>query len=192
MSRYMLHMYLFIAHVIPQNFIFYNGFNCQNIGINMLFVMAFGFILIGYGSFTLHLNGQDSNFFSRSVVSGPNINSFVQKFSSPYSFLFVFQLHLIHLILRAYRSYFHQSEVAKCLVAIIFTVCYNVHSQPCAHQSKKVKWKSSRSRGGSRGVAISKMERFVIIVNGWKPLTIVTKRSILDITAALDQPRRSM
>ena len=26
-------------------------------------------------------------------------------------------------------------------------------------------------RGGSRTAATSKMERFVIIVNGWKPLT---------------------
>ena len=32
------------------------------------------------------------------------------------------------------------------------------------------------------------MERFVIIVNGWKPLTIITKRSILDVAAALDPP----
>ena len=32
------------------------------------------------------------------------------------------------------------------------------------------------------------MERFVIIVKGWKPLTIITKRSILDVTAALDLP----
>ena len=30
------------------------------------------------------------------------------------------------------------------------------------------------------------MERFVIIVNGWKPLTNITKRSILDVTAALE------
>ena len=30
------------------------------------------------------------------------------------------------------------------------------------------------------------MERFVIIVNGWKPLTIIKKRSILDVAAALD------
>ena len=30
------------------------------------------------------------------------------------------------------------------------------------------------------------MEHFVIIVNGWKPLTIITKRSILDVAAALD------
>ena len=32
------------------------------------------------------------------------------------------------------------------------------------------------------------MERFVIRVNGWKPLTIITKHSILDIVAALDPP----
>ena len=30
------------------------------------------------------------------------------------------------------------------------------------------------------------MERFVILVNGWKPLTIITKRSILDAAAVLD------
>ena len=32
------------------------------------------------------------------------------------------------------------------------------------------------------------MERFVTIVNGWKPLTIIAKRSILDVAAALDTP----
>ena len=41
-------------------------------------------------------------------------------------------------------------------------------------------------RGGSRTAATSKMERFVIIVNGWKPLTIITKRSILDVAVVLD------
>ena len=44
------------------------------------------------------------------------------------------------------------------------------------------------SRGGSRTAATSKMERFVIIVNGVQPLTIITKRSILDVAAALDPP----
>ena len=43
-------------------------------------------------------------------------------------------------------------------------------------------------RGGSWAAATSKMERFVIIVNGWKPLTIIPKRSILDAAAALDPP----
>ena len=41
---------------------------------------------------------------------------------------------------------------------------------------------------GSRAAATSKMERFVIIINGWKPLTIITKHSILDVAAALDPP----
>ena len=54
------------------------------------------------------------------------------------------------------------------------------------------------NRGRCRTAATSKMERFVIIVNGlerfviivngWKPLTIITKRSILDVAAALDPP----
>ena len=30
------------------------------------------------------------------------------------------------------------------------------------------------------------MERYVIIVNGWKLLTIIPKRSILDVAAALE------
>ena len=42
--------------------------------------------------------------------------------------------------------------------------------------------------GGSRAAATSKMERFVIIVNGVQPLNIITKRSILDDAAALDPP----
>ena len=41
-------------------------------------------------------------------------------------------------------------------------------------------------RGGSRTAATSKMERFVIIVSGWKPLTIITKHFILDVVAVLD------
>ena len=41
-------------------------------------------------------------------------------------------------------------------------------------------------RGGSRTTTTSKMEHFVIIVNGWKPLTIITKSSILDAAAVLD------
>ena len=53
-------------------------------------------------------------------------------------------------------------------------------------------------RGGSRASAASKMEHFVIIVNGWKYfvitvsgwklLTIITKSSILDVAAVLDPP----
>ena len=44
------------------------------------------------------------------------------------------------------------------------------------------------SRGGSRTATTSKMEGFVVIVNGQKPLTIFTKRSILDFAAVLHPP----
>ena len=43
-------------------------------------------------------------------------------------------------------------------------------------------------RGRSRAAATSKMECFVIIINSWKPLTIIAKHSILDTAAALDPP----
>ena len=43
-------------------------------------------------------------------------------------------------------------------------------------------------RGRSRAAATSKMERFMIKVNGWKPLTSITKHSILDIAAVPDPP----
>ena len=47
------------------------------------------------------------------------------------------------------------------------------------------------SRGRFRTAATSKMECFVIMVNGWKPLTIITKHTILDVAAALDSPLTS-
>ena len=46
------------------------------------------------------------------------------------------------------------------------------------------------TRGGSRTAKTSKMEYFVIIVDGLQPLTIITKRSILDVAAVLDPPLR--
>ena len=41
-------------------------------------------------------------------------------------------------------------------------------------------------RGRSRTAATSKVELFVIIVNGFQSLTIITKRSTLDVAAVLD------
>ena len=47
------------------------------------------------------------------------------------------------------------------------------------------------SRDGYRTPPISKMEHFVTIAKGWRPLTIVTKISILDIIGTLD-PRKHL
>ena len=49
-------------------------------------------------------------------------------------------------------------------------------------------YQMSLSRGGSRAAATSKMEHFVTIVDGFQPLAIITKRSTLDVAAALDPP----
>ena len=47
------------------------------------------------------------------------------------------------------------------------------------------------SRDGYRTPPISKMDYSVIIPKGWRPLTIVTKSSILDIIGDLD-PRKHL
>ena len=47
---------------------------------------------------------------------------------------------------------------------------------------------SMECKGGRRTAAISKIELFVIIVDGFQPLTIITKCSILEIAAVLDPP----
>ena len=43
-------------------------------------------------------------------------------------------------------------------------------------------------RDRSKTAATSKVELFFIIVNGWKPLSIITKSSTLDVAAVLDPP----
>ena len=56
--------------------------------------------------------------------------------------------------------------------------------------SATIRSSSSRlsARDGSRAAATSNMERFVIIVNGFQSLTIIAKRSILNVEAVLDPP----
>ena len=44
------------------------------------------------------------------------------------------------------------------------------------------------SRGRSRTAATSKVELFVLIVNSFQPLFIITKSSTLDVAAVLDPP----
>ena len=51
--------------------------------------------------------------------------------------------------------------------------------------------KKPLSRGGSRTAETPKMERFVIIFNGFQPLTTITKSSILNVAAVLDPPLAS-
>ena len=44
------------------------------------------------------------------------------------------------------------------------------------------------NRGGSRTAARSKLELFVITVNSWKPITVFTKSSTMDVAAVLEPP----
>ena len=47
-------------------------------------------------------------------------------------------------------------------------------------------------RGRSTTAAPSKMEHFVIIVDGWKPLTVIKKSSILYIQVVPDPPQQKI
>ena len=98
-----------------------------------------------------------------------------------------------------YSNKFYDPLHSQKLAAKIIFEKWNVH---VLFQCEK--WSSGR--GGYRTAATSKMEHFVIIVNDWKsvtiitkcsilevaivldPLTIITKSSILDVAAALDPP----
>ena len=55
-----------------------------------------------------------------------------------------------------------------------------------AKLAKDVCYPEDVVRGGSRTATTSKMDHFVIIVNGWKPLTIIIKS--LDVAEVLDPP----
>ena len=47
------------------------------------------------------------------------------------------------------------------------------------------------SKGGSKTATAWKMKYFVIIVNGFQSLTVITKHSILDVAAVLDPPQHN-
>ena len=66
--------------------------------------------------------------------------------------------------------------------SVIHLECFDLKDKECFD------FEEANTRVGSRTPATSKMELFVIIVNGFQPLTIITKCSILDVAAVLDPP----
>ena len=72
-----------------------------------------------------------------------------------------------------------------------YAPCFNRINFVDIPSNKKIPWflcnKSSvETQRGSRTAVTSTTKYFVIIINGWKPLTIITKRSILDVAVALN------
>ena len=70
---------------------------------------------------------------------------------------------------------FHVHNVTSVKAAFFLVIIFSFRS---SH------WKVIR--GGSTTAATPEKEHFVTTVYGWKPLTIITKGSILDIAAVLD------
>ena len=81
-----------------------------------------------------------------------------------------------------------QLEKTGCFNHACIIQEFTIDSDPLKRDKMRDSLFSQFTRGGSRVVATSEMECFVIIVNGFQPLTITTKHSILDIAAALDSP----
>ena len=90
----------------------------------------------------------------------------------------------IRSLLRTWLNLLKKSLMESLIFKRIFIFCAVKceKSQECLQQSHLV------IRGGSRTAATSKMELFVIIVNGFQWLTIMTKCFILDVEAVLDPP----
>ena len=91
------------------------------------------------------------------------------------------------------KTFLASPNLRKNTGLLFLTLLYNIHS----HKNQKrlpiscdyIQYTiSSITRGESRTAGTSKMVRFLIMVNGCKPLTFITKRSILDVAAALDPP----
>ena len=77
------------------------------------------------------------------------------------------------------------------LTQLVILASGSLHKRILFHQKKDFNYfiiLSTNIRGRSRAAVTSKMECFVLIVNSFQPLTIITKLYILDVAAALDPP----
>ena len=78
-----------------------------------------------------------------------------------------------------------QSDTRRAVFnSFLFERWRSLHHYQSKPSSNSLSW--IIFRGGSRTAATSKMERFLIIVNDFQPLTIITKCSVLDVVAVLD------
>ena len=78
-------------------------------------------------------------------------------------------------------------EACHCLGKSSKKIILFVNWKFCSKLLTKKSEFGDMNRGGSRTAVATKMERFVIIVNDWKPLAIITKSSILDVVAVLQK-----
>ena len=110
---------------------------------------------------------------------------FLRLSGSPDSFGKGFFLSLLNSPFLSFKNFSNQQYKQSSSIS---QFCCNIEKLQrfCMKSLKNKKKKLALTRGVSRTVATSKMERFVIIVNGFQLLTIITKRSILDVAAVLD------
>ena len=92
----------------------------------------------------------------------------------------------------SFYLYIHASALSECFLLLDrykMIISANQKSQIHEDHERNMVIPQMRhyfSRGGSKTAATSKVELFVIIVNGSRPLTINTTNSNLDVAAVLD------
>ena len=124
------------------------------------------------------------------IVSKLSLDSCVISLKKTFSQLFYTNLSFIHL--RWLRERLQIPSQLKLFQDFIQNDCTSdIFLWFCWGWLKQVRQIFVHGKGGSRTAATSNMEHFVIIVTGWKPLTVVTKSSILDVAAVLDPPLHS-
>ena len=109
-----------------------------------------------------------------------------------------FLIYLSYIFENAFRLIIGYVQRYKCLdmsfliffhvVIIVLVVCVQIKIKSI-HQSQRRIQDCCNIQGGALVIIVtSTMERFMIIVNGWKKLTIIPKRTSVDVAAVLDPP----
>ena len=125
-----------------------------------------------------------SGFFFNAVLTN-DFKRTVLPLSSKFSF--ELKYHFFVLLVLFWYLLLSESSSSRSLSKLAGSRFINFNS--CIFYPKDVIFSFLKElRGQFKAAATSKMECFVIIVNGWKPLTIITKHSIFDVAVPLDPP----
>ena len=147
---------------------------------------------IDWSTIKTFVNGEKTPIISPLLVNDKLVLNFVEK-ANIFNHFFSSQCQLMSndSTLPWTFSFETTNRLTNCLKALlILEISMTLQSldQNKAHEHDDIPVRMIKIRGGSRTAGKSKVERFVMIVNGFQPLTIITKCSILDIAAALDPP----
>ena len=130
------------------------------------------------------------NFFESSLISYSFlINYMIRKLFCRH--LTLLQRYFLSIRISIYLNWLHKTIIRlshlfqiSWAFALLYKSIFKATFSFLFNMTFKTYPSSVGTRGGSRAAATSK----VVIVNGWKPLIIITKSSTLDVVAVPDPP----